>query len=65
MCCCFSNADLACAYSHTLSDDTGVKRAVKEGQISLRQAAIKYGIPKSTLSDYHTGKVEVGGHLRC
>ena len=33
---------------------------VKDGKISLRQAAIKYDIPKSTLSDYLTDKVEVG-----
>ena len=33
---------------------------VKDGKIYLRQAAIKYDIPKSTLSDYLTDKVEVG-----
>ena len=33
---------------------------VKEKSISLRQAALKYGIPRSTLSDYVSKKVEVG-----
>lgn len=33
---------------------------LKYQEISIRQAAAKYGIPKSTLSDYASGKVKVG-----
>ena len=33
---------------------------LKYGKISFRQASAKYGIPKSTLNDYATGKIQVG-----
>lgn len=33
---------------------------VQEGKTSLHQTSIKYDIPKSTLSDYLTDKVEIG-----
>lgn len=33
---------------------------LKYGKISFCQASAKYGIPKSTLSDYATGKIQVG-----
>ena len=33
---------------------------VRYGKCSFREAETKYGIPKSTLNDYTTGKVEIG-----
>ena len=36
--------------------------AVKEGRLSVRQAADQYAIPKSTLSDRISGKVKFGAH---
>lgn len=33
---------------------------IKDNKLSYRKAELKYGIPKSTLCDYVSGKVEVG-----
>ena len=33
---------------------------IHSGKCSFRKAELKYGIPRSTLNDYTTGKVEVG-----
>ena len=33
---------------------------VSEGEMSLRQAERAFGVPKSTLSDYVSGKVKIG-----
>ena len=44
-------------------DERALVQAVEElksGRISYRQASAKYGIPKSTLNDYVTGKVRIG-----
>ena len=38
----------------------GALEDLHSGKCSFRKAALKYGIPKSTLNDYTTGKVEVG-----
>ena len=35
-------------------------QAVKSGQLSQREAATKFGIPKSTVGDYCSGKSELG-----
>ena len=33
---------------------------IKQGKLSYRKAELEYGIPKSTLCDHATGKVEIG-----
>ena len=33
---------------------------IKQGKLSYRKAELEYGIPKSTLCDHVTGKVEIG-----
>ena len=33
---------------------------IRSGKCSFRKAEQKYGIPKSTLNDYTTGRVEIG-----
>ena len=33
---------------------------IKQGKLSYRKAELEYGIPKSTLCDHTTGKVEIG-----
>lgn len=38
----------------------GCVKAVEKGLASLRRASEMYGIPKSTLHDYLTGKVQFG-----
>ena len=33
---------------------------LRSGKCSFRKAELKYGIPRSTLNDYTTGRVEIG-----
>ena len=37
--------------------------AVKQNRLSVRKAAVQYGIPKSTLSDRITGKITKGAKM--
>ena len=33
---------------------------IRSGKCSFRKAELKYGIPRSTLNDYITGRVKIG-----
>ena len=50
------------AKRHQWSEDSLVSAlaTIKDEKISLRQAACMYGIPKSTLSLYMSGKSNIG-----
>ena len=49
------------------SKEDAIHNAVKDirsGKCSFRKAELKYGIPRSTLNDYTTGRVEIGKKTR-